>query len=95
MAFNSASQRYFLPSLVQKQKPMAYETFWVEEVPTTPNLLNGEVWLLGEQYVLPQGINTKYTFCNILSPSDKSALTEDVRSRLWFTYRRGFRAISK
>lgn len=55
MSFNSASQRYFLPSIVQKQKPMAYETFWVEEVPTMPNLLNGEVWLLGEKYVLPQG----------------------------------------
>lgn len=95
MAFNSASQRYFLPSIVKKQKSMAYETFWVEEVPVTVHLLSGEVWLLGERYILPQGISTKFTLCIILSLLDKAALTEDVRSRLWFTYRRGFRAISK
>jgi cysteine protease ATG4 len=40
--------------------------------------LNGEVWILGKRYASPK--ETKY-------------LVEDVRSKLWFTYRRNFRPI--
>lgn len=41
--------------------------------------LKGECWVLGRKYCLPH---------------DKAAMTEDIRSRLWCSYRKNFRAIS-
>jgi len=45
-----------------------------------PPPLRGTVWILGKKYKLPD---------------EKPAMSDDIRSRIWCTYRKNFRAISR
>jgi cysteine protease ATG4 len=57
--------------------------------------LNGEVWILGKRYASPKGNNILVLIDHSISlkTAETKYLVEDVRSKLWFTYRRNFRPI--
>jgi two-component SAPR family response regulator len=59
--------------------------------------LNGEVWILGKRYASPKGNNILVLIDHSISlkTAETKYLVEDVRSKLWFTYRRNFRPIGK
>ena len=79
-----------------------YEIVAFPEIAPPP--LRGIVWVLGQKYKLPQGRSSKMKddeilllsdshVCVPLPSPDKALMTDDVRSRLWCTYRKNFRAI--
>ena len=80
-----------------------YEFVTFPEIAPPP--LRGTVWVLGQKYKLPQGRSNKMEddetlllsdshVCVPLPSPDKALMTDDVRSRLWCTYRKNFRPIS-
>ena len=66
--------------------------------------LKGPVWIMGVKYHLPRGIacssKMEVTFVLMLQfychvAVEKEAMMDDIRSRIWCSYRKNFRPISE
>ena len=83
---------------------MAVDTVSYEVLPDLAHReLKGNVWILGVKYYLPRGklkVSMTVARCMRLqlycaAVADKEAMLDDIRSRIWCSYRRNFRTISE
>ena len=96
------------PRVGAKSTKMAYEN-WIdtEMYDLAPPPLKGLVWILGKCYSLPQGMNSVLVLISFYHANniiinvynynivDNESLEADIKSRIWFSYRKNFRQIGK